>query len=137
MNRMQTLMLIAALSAINWTGCSQDSGPALGQVDGVVTLDGKPLPDAMVSFYPAEGGRSAHGTTDGTGKYQLRFTAFKEGAMVGQHTVKIEVGVQTGEVALTPAQKARKLPEIYNKNSELSAEVNRGSNTLDFALKSK
>jgi len=137
MNRRKMFLWIAAISVTGWTGCGPSSGPALGTVSGTVTLDGQPLPNAMVSFYPNEQGRSSHGTTDADGQYQLKFTGFKDGAMVGQHTVKIETGVQMSEDAPSAPKRQTQLPEIYNENSELGAEVTRGSNTFDFDLSSK
>ncbi|MCC9604752.1 carboxypeptidase-like regulatory domain-containing protein [Blastopirellula sp. JC732] len=136
MNRTLAMLFLVASPLVGLTACFPSSGPALGNVTGTVTLDGKPLPNAMISFYPTSGLRSAHGTTDGEGKYLLRFTGMKDGALVGEHRVKIEVGVQTGEAPAAPAGKLPKLPAKYNAESELTAEVERGSNTIDFDLKS-
>ncbi|WP_145102390.1 carboxypeptidase-like regulatory domain-containing protein [Rosistilla carotiformis] len=128
-----TLSLMVCL-VVSLVGCGQDSGPALGKVSGTVTLGGQPLPDAMVSFYPTSGERSAHGMTDAAGHYTLMFTGLKEGAIVGPHSVKVETGVQVGEEEVTPAAKVVQLPAKYNKNTELTAEVEGGSNTFDFDL---
>lgn len=130
-----TLLLTACL-AVGLVGCGQDSGPALANVTGTVTLDGKPLPDAAVTFYPADGGRPSQGFTDESGKYTLRFTGTKEGAVVGQNTVQVEVGLPMGESEAPPASKLPQLPAKYNKKTELTAEVKRGSNTIDFDLTS-
>ena len=131
------MLLLTIGLIVGLTGCGQDTGPALGNVTGTVTLDGKPLPEASVTFYPADDGRPSQGTTDENGKYTLRFTGTKEGAMVGQHSVQVEVGVPMGESDTPPAPKGPQLPAKYNKNTELTAEVKRGSNTIDFDLTSK
>jgi len=127
-----TLSLMVCL-AVSLTGCGS-SGPTLAEVSGTITLNGQPLPDAMVSFYPTSGERSAHGVTDAAGHYTLMFTGLKEGALVGPHSVQIETGVQVGEEEISPAAKVAQLPAKYNKETELTAEVERGSNTLDFDL---
>ncbi|EAQ81359.1 hypothetical protein DSM3645_23246 [Blastopirellula marina DSM 3645] len=121
---------------VGLTGCWQ-SGGELGQVTGTVTLDGKPLPEAMVSFYPEAGGRSAHGVTDGAGQYLLRYTGSKDGAPLGPHLVKVEVGIPMGEGDSPAVRKVPQLPAKYNTTSELTAEVKSGSNDIDFELKSK
>lgn len=131
------MLLLTIGLIVGLTGCGQDTGPALGDVTGTVTLDGKPLPEASVTFYPADDGRPSQGTTDETGKYTLMFTGTKEGAMVGQHSVQVEVGVPTGESDTPPVSRVPQLPAKYNKNTELTAEVERGSNTVDFDLTSK
>jgi hypothetical protein len=75
--------------------------------------------------------------TDASGRYTLMYTAEKEGAAVGPHSVKVETGVQTGEEETSSVSKVAQLPAKYNKSTELTAEVTRGSSTFDFDLQSK
>jgi hypothetical protein len=56
------LLLIAA-------GCSGNDTPA--HVEGVVTLDNKPVPAALVTFYSQTSPRIASGRTDGEGSFTL------------------------------------------------------------------
>ncbi|MBA2114854.1 carboxypeptidase regulatory-like domain-containing protein [Bremerella alba] len=131
-------LLAVGVTVISLAGCGQNTGPALGQVSGTVTLDGKPLSNSMVSFYPDAGGRSAHGITDKSGKYLLQFTGMKNGALVDTHKVKIETGIQLSESETGPKpKKVSQLPARYNKETELTAKVERGSNTFDYDLQSK
>lgn len=58
-------------------GCSGSSGPVLPKtvpVSGIVTLDGKPLSNAMVVFIPtgSTGGIGSSGYTDKEGKFELQ-----------------------------------------------------------------
>src|SRR5262245_45808699 len=76
----------AVLAALCAGGCRR--GPELAPVSGRVTLDGKPLDLAEVSFLP-EAGRASHGVADSSGHYELRYTRDQMGALVGQHTVRI------------------------------------------------
>lgn len=131
-------LLLLGIAVAGLAGCGNNSGPALGQVTGTVTMDGQPLPSAMVSFYPDTGGRSAHGMTDDSGKFLLRYTGMKDGALVDTHKVKIETGVQLSESETsTKPKKVPQLPKKYNQETELTAKVERGSNTFDFDLQSK
>ncbi len=117
------------------SGCSP-SGPALGRVSGVVTMDGTPLPRAVVSFTPVAGGRTSEGRTDDTGHYDLIFGPRNYGAMVGHH----EVRVSTADVIDMPDGTLRNqkelVPRRYNVDGFLEHEVKRGKNTIDIAVQS-
>ncbi len=119
------------------TGCGS-SGPQLGVVTGTVTLDGKPVPGALVTFVSKEpNGTSSYGKTDDTGKYQLEFTTERLGAMLGSHDVTIVTNrasqsdePDTGTVAKIEFVP---IPKHYARGA-LTAEVKAGSNVRDFAL---
>jgi len=126
-------------------GGAPDDRPDLGTVSGKVTLDGKPVPNVVVTFYP-ENGRPSMGKTDESGLYTLQYTANVAGAKVGKHTVRITVpepaggeeGAEASETSDEPMPPDWvKIPENYNTKSELTAEVAAGENTKDFELTSK
>jgi hypothetical protein len=120
------LIALACLAA----GCGTSDQPPLGRVTGTVTLDGVPLPAALVVFTPQSPGRSAMATTDTTGRYELAYLRDIAGANVGSHTVRITTaGDGRGAKEI--------LPPRYHVKTELSAVVEAGSNTLDFSLESK
>lgn len=121
------------IGALMLPGCGGGSGdtPELGQVTGVVTLDGQPLPKANVEFAPASG-RPSFGETDEDGRYSLEYLAGHAGAVVGSNTVKISTGGY-GEAGPIP----EKVPARYHAKSELKADVKPGSNDLNFDLRSK
>ncbi len=125
------------LIASTFTGCGGGDGPQLADVSGIVLLDGKPIANAMVGFYPRSGGRSSHGMTDESGRYELGYTSFKRGAPVGDHVVKIESNVQVGEKPIIQSKKSPKIDAKYNEQSTLTATVNKGNNELNFDLSSK
>lgn len=120
-------------------GCAQESGPELGYVEGNVTLDGKPLDGAEVSFEPSDS-RPSVAFTDDSGHYVLKFTGARNGATVGTHTVRIvSARGSSGGEGDGPLVKARRelLPPKYHEKSTLVAEVKSGNNTIDFELESK
>ena len=88
------LLMVMFGGALALSGCGED-GPELGRVEGTVTMDGKPLPNASVVFVP-ENGRPAGATTDAQGKYVLNFTAGREGALLGKNTVRISTSRGNG-----------------------------------------
>ncbi|QDV71091.1 hypothetical protein Poly24_48240 [Rosistilla carotiformis] len=124
------LSLPVAILAICCLGCSED-GPELGAVTGTVTLDGQPLSGALVTLAP-ESGRSSSGRTDEAGHYELKFTFDRAGAHVGSHLVRIT----TAGNPESEARSEEKLPARYNSETELKAQVESGSNQLDFELTS-
>ena len=67
------LVLGAAFCAVLFAGCSGGSSMGTEYVEGVVTMDGTPVPEAAVMFVPVtEGeGLSATGMTDANGVYKL------------------------------------------------------------------
>jgi hypothetical protein len=68
-------------------GCSG----GLVKVNGVVLLDGQPLEGAVVTFVPVEAdkGRSATGTTDKEGNFQLSTTKPNDGVAPGEYKVTV------------------------------------------------
>ena len=63
--------------------------PELVPVSGTVTLDGKPLSGATVTFLPvgATRGRSCYGVTGADGRYELMETDKNKGAPEGEFEV--------------------------------------------------
>jgi hypothetical protein len=77
-------------------GCG---GAGLVKVKGVVTLDGKPLSSATISFIPIAGaGRPASGLSDADGNFQLTTHRTNDGAAPGEYKVTV-TKEQAGEVA--------------------------------------
>lgn len=112
------------------TGCGTSGRPPLGIVTGTVTLDGQPLPNAAMIFVPDGPGRTSLGLTDSNGRYALSYLRDIPGANVGHHYVRITTATEeNGGREL--------LPPRYHVQSELSADVAVGSNTINFALESK
>ena len=130
LSTMRCLMLtLAASLSFCFSGCGSADG--LGQVTGVVKLDGKPLPEASVEFTPVSGkGMTSYGRTDSNGYYYIMASRSAKGAAVGTNKVKIS----TYEVIDNSHSIPEKVPTKYNSASELQAEVKSGSNTFDFDL---
>lgn len=75
-NRRVWLLSAGVLWMATVVGCGNSD---LGTVTGTVHLDGQPLADAVVTFYPqgvdpaAGGGGASYGRTDETGAYELQY----------------------------------------------------------------
>jgi hemoglobin len=95
-------------------------------VSGVVTLDGKPLADAVVRFVPeAATADDYSGSTNADGKYVL------SGVKPGKYAVSISKRKNKEDPA------SELLPARYNAQSSLRVEVPQAESVLDFALKTK
>ena len=77
------------LTAFFVLGCS--GGPAINEVEGVVTSNGKPLEKIQVNFYPNIDGPSSSALTDSSGKFVLKTTDSRSGAVVASHKVTLLV----------------------------------------------
>jgi hypothetical protein len=129
------------LTAFVGLGCG---GPRVAPVSGVVTLDGKPLAHASVSFQPispAKGvnpGAGSQGETDDNGAFTLRVVGEgRDGAYVGRH--RVEISKYTRDKADPESDRGRAprdlVPPKYNLQTTLTCDVPRGGNKqADFNL---
>lgn len=128
-------MFATSVSVLFLSGCSQKpAGISFGKVSGTVTLDGAPLPDALVTFEP-EMGRPSWAMTNAEGIYALNYRGHDWGAVTGPHTVRITTAnrfenPETDEVRIVKEL----LPATYHARSTLTADVKPGENVIDFAL---
>ena len=75
-------------------GCGGSSGPVL-PVNGVVTLDGNPVANALVRFYPAEGtepSSSGFAQTGTDGKFVMTGGKGEKGLAPGKYKVTVSKG---------------------------------------------
>lgn len=135
MNRVWGLLLVVVSLMV--AGC--DDGPGIASVEGTVTMDDKPLPNATVIFTPAAGGRPAAGRTDSEGKYKLNFSAGRKGAIPGINKVRLTTKAdpyENEDGTKVPAS-PETVPMEYNQQSTLEFNVEDGKvNVADFQLKS-
>ena len=132
-----TLLLVAL------QGCG-GGGVKYAPVSGKVTMDGKPLVGVNVYIIPAAkpgsdiAGDTGGGVTDENGQYVLKTSTrdgLKDGAQVGKHKVIISLQETRGEGDRSITRE--KLPKKYNSETELTRDVNAGSNQIDFELTSR
>jgi hypothetical protein len=139
------LVLGACGSVLSAVGCS--SGSAIAPVSGVVTYKGKPVPNANVSFTPAEGaGRAAAGLTDSSGRFTLGTFSARDGALPCKYRISVIAygpsrPAKPGETGSgMPGEMMPGDPTIPKKyfapdTSGLTSEVKRGRNYVELDLK--
>lgn len=107
-------------------GCS--SSPQDCPVTGEVTLDGKPLPEAEISFNDQD-------TKIAPGVAPVTNGAFQFSVKPGKKTVRVYARKLVP--GTNPPMYNEALPPRYNSESELTADVTAGgANKFTFALKS-
>jgi len=151
------LLLGAIVCASALVGCGGPKGNYslvdLVKGHGTITLDGQPLPDAVVTFEDPADDTMSYAKTDAQGNYTLQFDSEMSGVKVGKKVVRISTtrrllalaskpGEEEGEADGDPDAVGKKkpielVPDKYNKSSELTAEVVQGTTRYDFALQSK
>jgi hypothetical protein len=134
--------LLLVLVVVLAVGCTSSK---YVPVSGRVTLNGKALAGATVSFQPIaakgsiEAGPGSVGKTDANGQFTLKNMQGQEGALVGEHRVSISllnVKEEDSDRRGGPPM-AETVPARYNKDTTLKFSVpSGGSKTADFELKS-
>ena len=118
-------------------GCSSGDGLERAQVRGEVKVDGVPLEQGSINFFPAgtAEGPSAGGVID-QGKYDL---PRERGPVVGPNRVEIRGVKKTGRMvpnAMGPGtmreELVEALPSDVNTDSTLVRDIAQGSNIIDF-----
>ena len=138
--RLQFLLLPLCMLLLLSVGCGGDSN--VGQVQGIISLDGEPLKRALVCFYPTDG-RASVGQTDEEGHYELQYIKNVKGAVVGPHKVTISTYINKDDDPATSefGGKGREetMPPKYldRRKTELSTTIESGSNTVNFDLTSE
>jgi len=134
---LRVVALAAGLAAIGGCGSGPDDMPEVAPVRGKVTLNGKPLTDARVTFAPVDGtGQSSEGRTAASGEYVLTYKRDIMGAKLGKHKVYISTYEEptTTDDGKTQGGFPEKVPAQYNENTTLEREVVDGENVFDFEL---
>lgn len=122
-------IVTATLLLVPLMGCDS-SGPPLGTVEGTVTLDGTPVPNAFVVFTPQGQGRPSETKTDDSGRFQLSYTGSHKGALIGKH----EVTVSTEDITDDGKKVKEIIPAKYNRKGSIKIDVVEGYNDIKLDL---
>jgi hypothetical protein len=141
--RLLTCALLTALVALGCRDTRQSAN--LIPVTGTVTLNGKPLDNAVVSFLPQGDTRGGGGgsPTDAAGKYELHSKDGK-GMVPGSYKVTIsrrlmpDGSIPKRDVPPAESPARESLPPQYSDQEQttLTATIAAGVGPIDFALKS-
>jgi hypothetical protein len=123
---------VCRLLACTWfaafiAGCADAPKP----VHGTITLDGKPLDEAVVLFVPLEPQRRKTGGAIVAGRYQI---VAEDGLLPGKYRVEVADNPPLDGPRGKPPSARRKLPPHYAHDSSLSLTVDNveGSTEHEF-----
>jgi len=129
-------------------GCGGKGGPVL-PVNGIVTLDDKPLDEATVIFHPEEeGATSGFARTGSDGKFVIRGAKGEKGLAPGKYKVTVSKMKLPGGggpdapppvAAVTEVDVQNDLPAIYSQaaHSILAYSVTGDGKPIEIKLDSK
>ncbi|GAB5405982.1 MAG: carboxypeptidase-like regulatory domain-containing protein [Aureliella sp.] len=133
MKHSSIFLTIAVL--LTCAGCGDDT-PPLGQLNGVVTIDGKPFVGGSLQFIPEGGGRPSVAVTDENGEFEALYLVGRTGALIGSHKVLFEVN-DASDVAeedqFMPPAGSKKGPKSYKISPDV-IEVASGANEIELKL---
>ena len=131
-------MVVVVVSLLGTvSGCGQSHELETADVQGIVTLDGRPVHSGSVIFTPPRG-RAAKGVIGPDGTFSLSTYAAGDGAILGVHQVTI-VAREKGSGGSEGRPGKSLIPERYGSPtvSGLSFEVKAdGPNVANFELTS-
>ena len=133
------IVVLTLLGLAICTGCGETQRQA---IEGTVTVDGEPLADGNITFMPEVG---TEGPTAGAPVKNGKFVIdSRKGTFAGRFRVEVTAVRPTGKTTMdsesgqTIDEVEQYLPDRYNRQSELVADVKAGEeNALDFDLVTK
>jgi hypothetical protein len=149
MKRLLSFVALVQCATFLLLGCGGERGPELAPVTGLVTLDGKPLAGALVTFVPQgeTRGQGSFAHTDAAGKFELQTTDGQKGAVAGTYKVLVNKLVNpdgtdyvpTEEVSPMDSNAREILPPQYSSHerTRLTATIPSEGKMVKFELVSK
>jgi hypothetical protein len=132
--------MVLCLAVLGLAGCG---GGSRVPVTGSVSFNGEPVDNGSISFIAADAAAGGEAVNAGgdikDGKYSI---AADRGPKPGKYKVEIYWNKKTGRTVPTPGDAAVPMPETkqtlppkFNKQSQLTADITSGRNTVNFDLK--
>ena len=115
-------------------GCSR--GPAVGTIEGDVTLDGQPLAKGHLEFTPVDGQSQTAGAIIENGKFTATVPVTKMQVRIRSPKV-VGKRLSYGPGSPLEDEVAEALPAKYNEKSDLTLDVQKGKQEVRYDLKSK
>ncbi|UUO07212.1 carboxypeptidase-like regulatory domain-containing protein [Blastopirellula sp. J2-11] len=131
------LLLLASIACVTLAGCSSGDN---SHVSGVVTFDGNPAPNSVMTFVSLNQGPGGTAITDENGHYEAQMSLNNDWLAPGEYRVEIQgradhlkadglmSEIKPGDISLPK--------KYYGENSELRLKAEPGNATVNFDLTS-
>jgi len=102
-----------------WEGCQHGPAfkgqPPTASVEGELSYQGKPVPNAYLAFFPDGEGEAGAAVTDKNGHFRVSTYRRFDGAVLGEHTVTVNVPPEEPELPGVPENRHKPgiIPGIY------------------------
>jgi hypothetical protein len=121
-------------------GCGP-AGPTRAEVSGTVSLNGTPVSEGSINFFPTDGNKGPEaGGAIRDGKYHIPRA---QGPVIGKNRVELRSFQKSGRMIQDPTAKPGTMmeeitnvfPAEYNSNSTIVREIKPGQNTIEFEIR--
>lgn len=139
MRHYHSIMLILCSAVLCLSGCTNENAFERTQVEGMVTLNGAPVEQGVITFIPAGKGASA-GANIESGKFVI---PQETGPSPGEYRVEIDSSVPTGKQILDTDGETmvdefeNAIPTQFNRETELKVTLKTGNNQHLFDLETE
>jgi len=151
------LFVITCVVTATTIGCGMGpsadySSVELVDVEGIVKLDGQPVPSAVVMVEDLQTGLQSYGLSDDNGHFRLHFDSVEYGVVPGEKRVIISTtmkvpGLNSDEdgpefeegedgETIADAEVEEQIPDAYRSDSRLRVTVSKSTSHLEFDLSS-
>ncbi|QDV52990.1 hypothetical protein [Gimesia fumaroli] len=138
--RIQNLILLSLCTAVLFlTGCGKNDAFERTKVAGMVTLNGDPVKQGVITFIPTGKGATA-GASIESGKFVI---PEETGPSPGEYRVEIDSSVPTGKQILDTDGETmvdefeNGIPPRFNRQTELKVTLKTGNNQHLFDLETE
>ena len=130
----QLKLTLTACCLIGLIGCGGSDGPpALHQVSGTLTHDGKPVSKVYVNM-TVEGNRPSSGLTDENGKFIMTYSPDNLGVIPGKNQVTLQSFSGDPDVDPIPEEQIEILDRYSEANSSLTITIDQNHEQYELKL---
>jgi len=102
-------------------------------VEGVLTFEGEPVPQMIVSFKPV-GGRAAEATTDEEGRFKMQYSIDQYGILPGAQEINAYWVSPSDDGSVPPTELQKKVIQYFKKNPPLAVTIDQPQKNFEIKL---
>ncbi|MFN3150259.1 hypothetical protein [Bremerella sp.] len=123
------VVLLALISTAGCGGGKYDVVP----VEGILTYEGQPVPQMIVSFKP-DGGRASEATTDENGKFRMQYSIDQYGIAPGPQEISAYWVSPTDDGSVPPTELQKNVVKYFKKNPPIKVTIEQPQKSFEIKL---